>query len=117
MNTIKHYLRRTKSYRGDKDQLLLTTVKPFKQASKATVSKWVLKSLKMAGIDTTKFSSHSTRAASTSLAAKMIPLQSVMKAANWKNVSTFAKYYNKPVEDSQSFSQCVLDSVVDGPLS
>jgi hypothetical protein len=47
----------------------------------------------------------------------MIPLKSVMKAANWKNVSTFAKYYNKPVEDSQSFSQCVLDSVVDGHTS
>ena len=63
---LQEYLQRTNSYRGEHTQLLLSYVKPFKPVSKATLSRWIKKVLKSAGIDTEKYAPHSTRAASTS---------------------------------------------------
>lgn len=64
------------------------------------VSSWTKKVLKAAGIDTKRFGAHSTRSASTSAAlAAGINVNTLMQQANWKRADTFAKHYNKPIED------------------
>ena len=60
------YLERTKNLRHDHHKLLFSYQKPHGPASKDTVSRWLKLELKLAGIDTSTFSAHSTRAASTS---------------------------------------------------
>ena len=54
--------------------------------------------LKNAGIDTDIFKAHSVCGASTTVAVNSnVPLDDVMKMADWSHVSTFQKFYYKPM--------------------
>ena len=64
--------------------------------------------LAQAGVDTSKFSAHSTRAASTSKAAVSLPVDVILATAGWTNESTFRKFYNKPVSVTNQMSLAVL---------
>ena len=60
-----------------------------------------------AGIDVSKYSSHSARAASASYALRAkVPVAIIMKTAGWSQNSTFTKYYRKPVSDAGQLSTC-----------
>ncbi len=49
--------------------------------------------LSAAGIDTTVFTPHSTRAASTSKAkARSVPMDVIMSLAGWSKATTFHQY-------------------------
>ena len=63
-----------------------------------------------AGVDTSQFKPHSTRAAATSKArAAMLPVTEIMQKAGWSNEATFQKYYNKPVTTTgNNFGKAVL---------
>ena len=64
--------------------------------------------LAQAGIDTTKFKAHSSRSTSLSTAYEAGGvLADIMQAADWSTVSTFTKFYHKPVCKS-SFANAVL---------
>ena len=65
---LAEYLERTKNMRHDHHKLLVSYQKPHRPVSKDTVSRWLKMELKLAGKDTSTFSAHSTRAASTSAA-------------------------------------------------
>lgn len=67
VKTIGEYLDRTKPLRKDK-KLFISTMKPHKGVSRDTISRWIRDTMKLAGIDVSKFSPHSTRAAATSAA-------------------------------------------------
>ena len=54
--------------RQDHQKLLVSYQKPHKAISKDTVAQWLKEELKLAGIDTSIFGAHSTRATSTSAA-------------------------------------------------
>ena len=96
---LKEYLQRTKQLREDHSQLLISYVKLFKPVSKDTISRWVKQVLESAGIDINKYSAHTSRAASTSSCkAKGLSLAVIMQSAGWSNSSTFAKFYDKPVD-------------------
>ena len=91
------YLQRTRQYRGDKnaEKLSLTTTSPYHSASKNTLSNWIREVLDAAGI---KSAPHSTRSASASKAASILPLDTVLQAGGWSaSSSTFPRYYNKPI--------------------
>ena len=107
---LKEYLQRTKQYRTQYSQLLLSYVKPFKPVSKDTVSRWVKQVLRASGINTEKYSAHSIRAASTShCKGKGLRLQGIMASAGWSNSETFAKFYDKPVEfNEKNFGNTLL---------
>lgn len=97
---IKAYIEKTTSLRtNNQKRLFLSTIKPFKEVGSQTISRWIKTTLEMSGIDTTIFSGHSTRAASTSKAfQKGIDLNIIKETANWSDKSlVFAKYYNKPI--------------------
>ena len=61
------------------------------------------------GIDTSVFKTQdSVRGAATSAAANtFVPVQKILKMANWSNVSTFQQFYYKPVFSS-NFGRAVL---------
>lgn len=106
---IKEYIKRTKDLRNT-EKLLISTIKPHKQVSKSTISRWIKLVMAKAGIDP-EFKPHSTRAAATSKAnLHGVPLDIIIKSAGWSNTSVFAKFYKKPVTSSQNtFQQVILD--------
>lgn len=102
---IKEYIKRTKKLRTE-DQFFIS-FKTFRAVNKETLSSWIKLTLSLAGIDTSLYKAHSTRAASTSAAFLKTDINTIMKAASWKNSQTFAKFYNKPIEE-ESFCNAVL---------
>ena len=59
---LTEYLKRTKSYR-DTDKLFSTCIKPYRAASKDTISRWCKSIVKESGISIHSYTSHSSRAA------------------------------------------------------
>ena len=108
---LREYIHRTDPLRKDHSQLLLSYVKPFKPVARDTVSKWVKQVWQSAGIDITKYSAHSCRAASTSnVKVKGLNIAKIMKSAGWSTASTFARFYDKPVSNtSANFGSVLLN--------
>ena len=94
---LKQYIKRTKKERSS-TQLFIGLQVPFKPVSTSTISRWVKLTLGEAGIDTSIYKSHSTRAASTSAAAKTLDIAYILKAASWTRASTFRRFYNRDVD-------------------
>jgi hypothetical protein len=106
---VHHYLTKylvsTLTARKAEKYLFLTYQKPIHRASKNTLSRWVKHILTESGIDIHKFSSHSTRSASSSAAKRGgASVEEVLATAGWSNVGTFATYYNKPIISQKNIS-------------
>lgn len=109
VTTLKAYLNRTSSLRGGAQQLFISHYKPFKPVSGDTISRWVKAVMQKSGIDVNLFKPHSTRAAATSKALlKSVPLEHILSVAGWSSSDTFAKFYSKPVINTDSFSNVLL---------
>ena len=109
VTTCKEYLKRTKSLRGNQSKLFISYVKPFKEVSRDTLTRWVRQVMAQSGLDVAKFSPHSTRAASVSAAHRAsVNLDDILKTAGWSSECCFAKYYNKPIVTASSFANAVL---------
>ena len=81
---LREYIHQTDALRKDHSQLLLSYVKAFRPVARDTVSRWVKQVLQYAGIDVTKYSAHSCRAASTSnVKVKDLNITEIMKRAGW----------------------------------
>lgn len=106
---FQEYIRRTTYFRGAEEKLLISTQKPNK-----AVSQQIKHAMLQAGINQ-HFGVHSTRAASTS-AAKLagVPLSTIIKTAGWKNAQTFAKFYNKKIENECSYQLSIQSNVTVG---
>ena len=70
--------------------------------------------MSLAGIDTCIFKGHSFRGASTSDEVSLgVPLDVILKAADWKNAGTFAEFYQRETSSvgqfARLFSHCSLD--------
>ena len=86
------------------DKLLITHRKPHHAAHKDTVARWLKEILKDAGIDTTRFTAHTYRAASSSfLHEQQLPIDEILKRGQWTQKSTFLKYYRKDIEHDIHF--------------
>ena len=110
---LKAYVDKASVHRGDtnRNQLLLSFQKPFKTVSKNTISHWIKNVLKDAGIDTTKFGAHSTRAASTTAAAKAgMLLEVILESAGLFNCRTLSKFYQKPINAPCNFGSVLLEA-------
>lgn len=110
--TLMSYLERTESRRGTIQELFITTTKPFKKASTQTICRWVKNALNKAGLDTNRFSAHSTRHAATSAAArKGINIDTIRQHAGWTDRSkTFASVYNRPLISKDNFAEAVFET-------
>ena len=110
VTAIKVYLRRTAELRGSSTQLLITTTKPHRPATRDTVRRWVRETLQAAGIDIEMFKPHSTRGASMSKAAKLIDIDLILKTVGWKKESTFRRFYNKPILSQEIMTNAILSN-------
>ncbi|CAC5383917.1 unnamed protein product [Mytilus coruscus] len=105
VNTLKSYIERTKNSR--KSDSLLISYKLHTQVTSSTIARWLKEVLSLSGIDTSVFTAHSYRGASTSKAySSGLSLSDVLKTANWTNAKTFFRFYNR--DCSVSFSNTVL---------
>lgn len=110
--TLKEYLKRTESIRGDVKELFIAMKRPYKAVSSQTISRWIKKTLGQSGIDTNQFSAHSTRHVATSTAYKRgLDLSIIRNTAGWSGTSkVFAIFYNKPMtDDGSKFASIVLE--------
>ena len=107
---IRAYIARTHSRRGGYKQLLISFVKPHKPIVSASIARWLLTLMQLAGIDTDKYKAHSTRGAATSKARRLgISVQEIMDRACWARESTFMRFYYRESE-ANTFQSKVLDS-------
>lgn len=110
VTTLREYIKRTASLRGADSQLLISYIKPYKSVSRDTITRWVREVLNQAGIDTSIYSSHSTRSASASAAHRAaLPLDDILATAGWSSAHCFAKFYNKPIIKA-SYAKAVLSN-------
>ena len=106
---LTEYLSRTRPLRGDERQLLISFVKPYRSVSTSTISRWLKLVMKYSGVDVDQFKPHSVRAATTSKAkANLVPIDHILDTAGWSSKSTFAKFYDKPVQRDNTFVEEVL---------
>ena len=111
LRTLRDYLSRTNLLRGGVSQLFISFQKPYKPVTRQTISRGVNTVMTDAGLDTTRFRPHSTRAASTSKAhKKATPIDVIMSTAGWAKASTFQKFYNKPI--IQTDTECDMTEVL-----
>ena len=68
IKVLKEYIKRTKSIRGQDNQLLISYLQPQRGVKADTISWWLKDVLQQAGID--NYTGHSTRAASSSAAKR-----------------------------------------------
>ena len=89
---LTEYLKRTKSYKDTK-KLFLTCIKPYREASKDTISRWCKSITKESGISTHSYTSHSSRAAASSHAKTGgASLSKIVQSVGWKSERTFARF-------------------------
>ena len=107
VRALKWYIARTKPLRGVTTQLLITTTQPYSGASRDTVSRWIVRTIKTSlpdwpGDSRVTARAHDTRGLTTSWAFfKGVPLSDIIQAASWKTPSTFVSCYLKDILRSE----------------
>jgi len=109
VDTVNEYLLRTSVYRKH-DQLLLSFESPYSTITTQTISRWLKMLLNEANVDVSMYKAHSFRHASTSKAYQAgVSADVIFAAAGWsRNSLTFAKFYNKKIDDKFAFADSVL---------
>lgn len=107
--TLIKQLKRTATLSGTERKLFVSFIQPHKGVSRDTISRWVKLGLESAGIDTSQFTAHSTRAATSSKAKERdLPLDVILATAGWGSAATFQKFYHKPIIQQQTLADTVL---------
>jgi integrase len=106
---LEYYLDRTSLEREGVNSIFLTLSKPIRRPRPNTLATHLKQVLASAGVDTSKFTAHSFRAAASSkAAASAISIQDILKRATWSSESTFTKFYHKEVSQGKAFSEAVI---------
>ena len=118
VDCLKEYERRTRLFRPKDptkpNKLLLSYIKPYKSISAESLSRWIRDILSRAGIDTNIFKAHSVRGASASACNKGIPLEDILRLADWSTDSTFRRFYYRPQYNPNTARQLLNISLEDG---
>ena len=110
---LKVYLDKTKSLRNDEKQLLISCIRPHKAVSRDTISQWIKTFMTAAGINTSVYKSHTTRAASTSfLVGKQFDIKDIIGAAGWTKEGTFHRFYHRDIVSNFNFGNALLNASV-----
>ena len=89
--------------------MFISYVKPHKPVTSATIARWVKTVLFLAERDGV-FTAHSTRGASTSVAARVeVALPNILEATDLSREPTFKKFYRRLTQKS-AFTMGVLKS-------
>ena len=113
VRTLKEYMKRTEVLRKEEKQLLISFCPPHKAISRDTFSRWIIQTLAKAGVNTDKYKSHSVRGASTSAAKRLgLSVNLIMRHAGWRNSESFAKFYDKSLDqEATQVAQTLLHNV------
>lgn len=112
-NALRCYIDRTNALRGEIENLFISTKRPHKSVGSQTISRWVKSVLCSSGIDTTSFSAHSTRHASTSAAYRSgVSIDVIRRTAGWSGSSlVFGKFYQRPIlNNNNEYALAILNS-------
>uniref|UniRef100_A0ABD2WDB4 Tyr recombinase domain-containing protein n=1 Tax=Trichogramma kaykai TaxID=54128 RepID=A0ABD2WDB4_9HYME len=107
------YLNVSRNFRKEISRLFVSTNKPTKAVGTQTLSRWVKDTLGESGVDTSVFTAHSTRHASTSKANRRgVDIEQIRKTAGWTQSSnTFARFYNRELAaDNNDFALSILNN-------
>lgn len=88
VTALKAYELKTKNFRRDKgeNRLFRSFIGQHKPVSSSTIARWIKSCLQKAGVDTSVFQGHSTRAAaSTKAALSGVTVEDILKAADWSS--------------------------------
>ena len=104
------YLRRTFKFRLravdsglPKPTSLFLSYHTGKQVRTSTLSKYILTTMELAGIDTDVYKAHTTRGAFPSLMRrKGCSANNILEQGDWSSISTFQRYYSRESEDTQA---------------
>jgi integrase len=110
-SALQKYVLVTSPLRSNTEEhLILSYKKPHRSASSQSLGRWIKQTLTDSGIDTSIFTAHSTRHASTSAASRAgLSVDAIRKSAGWTERSAvFANFYNRPIINSEI---SLLDSV------
>ena len=105
---LKAYKERTEPLRGRETRFFISTRKPYKGVSRDTIRRWTKQGMIKAKIDMNIFKPHSTRAASSSKAAKFVGLKTILRTVGWRTADTFTTFYKKKVEGGNRYAEAVL---------
>lgn len=97
---LKFYLKKTKEFRNEENSgLFLSINQPHTTVTSQTISKWLVKIIKLAYSDSEiKIRGHSTRAIGSSWALyNGASMKNILEAADWTKESTFVKFYLRDV--------------------
>lgn len=110
--TLKRYLQVMNTLRSGTKELFISIRKPYKAASKDTISRWIRGFLVKCGIGK-EFTPHSLRHASSSCALKKgVEIGIIKSLAGWSaNSKVFDIFYNRPIiKDRRCFAKSLLRS-------
>ena len=118
VRALKWYLDRTKDKRSS-TSLFVSSIEPFKAISKASISRWLVECITMAGPEALvsgRLRAHDTRSVSSSWALfNGTSLKDIQQAAYWSSPNTFISCYLKDVLAAEaSFASAVLTSSSSG---
>lgn len=113
--TLLCYKNKTDSFRANVNNLFISYRKPHVKVTSQTLSHWIKDVLHKSGIDTSVYSSHTTRHASTSKAKAVgLNVDTIRKTAGWSTSSSvFARFYNRDIISSHQddlFARSILQS-------
>ena len=110
VDNLKWYLHKTMVLRTH-PELFIGTIKPHSPVTRDTISRWCRSLMKQAGIDITKYTTHSSRSAASSFAKeKGVPLKNIIGACGWSRESTFVRFYDKQIDRSEvTIAEDLLD--------
>ena len=104
----EEYIQRTSQIRRAADKVFVAVKSPYKEISRDTIAKDTMLMMEAAGVDTTRFKSHSTRSAAASKALDQgASVDEVMKQGRWRSRSVFTRFYDRS-QRKDNFSQLVL---------
>lgn len=109
---LEDYINKTNSLRHN-DYLFISYKRPHNKVSSQTLGHWIKNILLKSGIDTSIFSAHSTRHASTSSANRLgVSIDVIRKTAGWtESSSVFARFYNRDIiSDPNQFANSILSA-------
>jgi len=107
---LDEFIKRTAVFRAT-DNLFLSFSSPHNPVGSETLSRWLKSLLRICKIDTDVYKGHSFRHASTSKASsKGVDVNLIFSSAGWtENSSVFARFYEKPIDNRNTYAEKVLE--------
>ncbi len=94
MAATRQFRSRGASGNVDPDGLFLGIARPHRVVTSSTIARWLKSVLLSAGVDTSIFTTHSVREASSSKAALSgVTLQTILTTADWSSATTLKRFY------------------------